>query len=71
MAHQANRIDDGFFSVVQDIETKWIHLIRFGVPIKEIQPGRILSLDELHETLIRERADLTYLETEDQDNGMV
>ena len=62
MAHQANRIDDGFFSIVQDIETKWIHLIRFGVPIKEIQPGKILSIDELHELLIHERAELVALE---------
>lgn len=60
--HEANRIDDGFYTIIQDAQTKRIQLIRFGVLVKEIQPGKILSLDELHELLIHERAELVALE---------
>lgn len=63
--HESNKIDDGFFSIVQDMETKRIRLTRAGILVKEIQPGRILALDELHETLIRERAELLELERGD------
>lgn len=60
--HEANRIDDGFYTIIQDAQTKRIQLIRFGVLVKEIQPGKILSLEELHELLIHERAELVALE---------
>ena len=60
--HEANRIDDGFYTIIQDTQTKRIQLIRFGVLVKEIQPGKILSLDELHELLIHERVELVALE---------
>lgn len=60
--HEANRIDDGFYTIIQDAQTKRIQLIRFGVLVKEIQPGKILSLDELHDLLIHERAELVALE---------
>jgi hypothetical protein len=60
--HEANRIDDGFYTIIQDAQTKRIQLIRFGVQVKEIQPGKILSLDELHDLLIHERAELIALE---------
>lgn len=37
--------------------------------MKLIQPGRVLSFDELHTMLIRERADINSLEVEE--DGMV
>lgn len=59
MSHEANASFDGFWEIRQDMETKRITLIRQGEVVKMIQPGRILTLDELHETLVKERAEMT------------
>lgn len=69
MAHEANRVDDGFWTIIQDVNTNRITLLRCGEQVKLIQPGRVLSFDELHTMLIRERADINSLEVEE--DGMV
>jgi len=56
--HDRNAVQDGFFEIIQDVKTKRIDLLKYGEKIKEIQPGRILSIDELHEMLIRERTEM-------------
>ena len=56
--HDRNAVQDGFFEIIQDVKTKRIDLLKYGQKIKEIQPGRILSIDELHEMLIRERTEM-------------
>lgn len=56
--HTENKIVDGFFEIRQNTKSKRIMLLRFGEPVKMIQPGRILTLDELHEVLIKERAEM-------------
>lgn len=59
MSHEANASFDGFWEIRQEMETKRITLFRLGEAVKMIQPGRILTLDELHDTLIKERAEMT------------
>ena len=56
--HEANEIIDGFFSIHQDMNTKRIIISKYGQTVKQIQPGRILTLDELHDMLIRERTEM-------------
>lgn len=56
--HDRNAVQDGFFEIIQDVKTKRIDLLKYGEKIKEIQPGRILSIDELHDMLIRERTEM-------------
>ncbi|MBR5013459.1 MAG: hypothetical protein IKY16_02510 [Bacteroidales bacterium] len=56
--HTANCIEDGFFEIRQDAATNRIELFRYHEKVKEIQPGRMLTLDELHETLLKERAEM-------------
>ena len=56
--HEANEIIDGYFSIKQDARTFRVSLIRYGEKIKEIQPGRMLSLDELREMLVFERTQI-------------
>jgi len=58
MPHEANEIQDGFFVIRQDMETKRIQLMKYGEVVKNIQPGRILTLDELHDMLIKERTEM-------------
>ena len=69
MAHDANQINDGFWTITQDMATNRIQLLKCGELVKTIQPGRALSFDELHTMLIRERADINSLEGDDY--GMV
>lgn len=54
--HDKNMIVDGFFSISQDMNTKEISLSKYGKLIKTIQEDRILSLDDLHRMLQKERA---------------
>lgn len=56
--HEANEIIDGYFSIRQDARTFRVELIRYGEKIKEIQPGRMLSLEELREMLVFERTQI-------------
>ncbi len=58
MSHQANEIVDGFFLIRQDMDTKRVILQRYGETVKIIQPGKILTLDELHNMLIKERTEM-------------
>ena len=58
MPHQANEIVDGFFLIRQDMDTKRVVLQRYGETVKIIQPGKILTLDELHNMLIKERTEM-------------
>lgn len=56
--HEANEITDGFFRIRQEMETKRIYIYKYGEVVRTIQPGRLLSLDELRETLIKERTQM-------------
>ena len=56
--HEANEITDGFFRIRQEMNSKRIYLYKYGELVRTIQPGRLLSLDELRDTLIRERTQL-------------
>lgn len=58
MSHQANEIVDGFFLIRQDMDTKRVVLQRYGETVKIIQPGKILTLEELHNMLIKERTEM-------------
>lgn len=58
MSHQANEIVDGFFLIRQDMDTKRVVLQRYGETVKIIQPGKILTLNELHNMLIKERTEM-------------
>ena len=53
MSHQANEIVDGFFLIRQDMDTKRVVLQRYGETVKIIQPGKILTMEELHNMLIK------------------
>lgn len=58
--HDANEIIDGFFVIRQDMETMRVQLTRYGETVKVIQPGRVLSLDELHDMLVKERTEMFF-----------
>ena len=58
--HEANEIIDGFYKIRQDMRTKRIELFKLGEKIRDIQPGRLLTLDELFDMLIRERASINF-----------
>ena len=58
MSHQANKIVDGFFLIRQDMDTKRVVLQRYGETVKIIQPGKILTMEELHDMLIKERTEM-------------
>ena len=58
MSHQANEIVDGFFRIRQEMGTKRIYIFKYGEVVRTIQPGRLLTLDELRETLISERTQM-------------
>lgn len=53
--HEANEITDGFFRIRQEMETKRIHIYKYGEVVRTI---RLLTLDELRETLISERTQM-------------
>lgn len=56
--HEANEITDGFFLIRQDMDTKRVVLQRYGETVKIIQPGKILTMEELHNMLIKERTEM-------------
>lgn len=56
--HEANEITDGFFRIRQEMNSKRIYLYKYDELVRTIQPGRLLSLDELRDTLIKERTQL-------------
>ena len=58
MSHQANEIVDGFFLIRQEMDTKRVVLQRYGETVKIIQPGKILTMEELHNMLIKERTEM-------------
>lgn len=60
MSHKQNEIIDGYFTIVQDMETKRVYLYKYDDLVRTIQPGKILSLDELHEMLVTERTNLFF-----------
>ena len=66
MSHEANEISDGFWKIRQEMNTMRIYIDRFGELVKTIQPGRILSMEELHDTLIKERSEMTLPEVIDE-----
>lgn len=66
MSHEANEISDGFWKIRQEMSTMRIYIDRFGELVKMIQPGRILSMEELHDTLIKERSEMTLPEVIDE-----
>ena len=65
--HTENKIIDGFFEIRQNVCNFRTELYRFGVKLREIQPGRLLTLDELHDMLISERSELLRLEGSNDD----
>lgn len=56
--HEANEIKDGFFRIRQEMKTKRVYLYKYDELVRTIQPGKLLSLDELREMLVRERTQL-------------
>lgn len=58
MSHEANEIVDGFFTIRQDVKTNRVVLEKCGQTVKIIQPGKILTLDELHDMLMKERTEM-------------
>lgn len=58
MSHEANEIVDGFFAIRQDVTTNRVVLEKYGQTVKTIQPGKILTLDELHDMLMKERTEM-------------
>ena len=58
MSHEANEIVDGFFTIRQDVQTNRVVLEKYGQTVKIIQPGKILTLDELHDMLMKERTEM-------------
>lgn len=56
--HEANEIKDGFFRIRQEMKTKRVYLYKYEELVRTIQPGKLLSLDELREMLVRERTQL-------------
>lgn len=66
MSHEANEISDGFWKIRQEMSTMRIYIDRFGELVKMISPGRILSMEELHDTLIKERSEMTLPEVIDE-----
>ena len=58
MAHEANEIVDGFFTIRQEMSTKRVFLMKYGETVRTIQPGKILTMDELHEMLMKERTEM-------------
>lgn len=66
MSHKQNEIIDGYFTIVQDMETKRVYLYKYDDLVRTIQPGKILTLDELHEMLIRERTNLFFGLSDDE-----
>lgn len=58
--HTHNEIIDGYFKIVQELATKRVYLYKYDDIVRTIQPGKILTLDELHEMLVTERTNLFY-----------
>lgn len=58
--HTHNEIIDGYFKIVQELSTKRVYLYKYEDIVRTIQPGKILTLDELHEMLVTERTNLFY-----------
>ena len=58
MAHEANEIVDGFFTIRQEMSTTRVFLMKYGETVRTIQPGKILTMDELHEMLMKERTEM-------------
>lgn len=65
--HTENKIIDGYFEIRQNVCNNRIELYRLGEVVKHYQPGRVLTLEELHDMLIEERSALIELE-EENDN---
>lgn len=59
--HTHNEIIDGYFKIVQELATKRVYLYKYDDIVRTIQPGKILTLDELHEMLVTERTNLFYM----------
>lgn len=51
----ARRIDDAVFSIVQDTEDKKVMVKKVNEVIYEETPDHLLTFDELHAVLMRER----------------
>lgn len=58
MSHEANEIVDGFFTIRQEMSTKRVFLMKYGETVRTIQPGKILTMEELHEMLMKERTEM-------------
>ena len=58
MAHESNGIVDGLFEISQNVENNRVTLYYMGEQVRTIQPGRLLSFQELHEMLLSERSNL-------------
>ena len=56
--HVENKAIDGFFELRQNVCNFRIGVYSFGELIRTIQPGRLLTIEELHEMLLKERAEI-------------
>ena len=57
--HLMNEIIDGYYRIIQEMTSKRVTISKNGQVIRTIQPGRILSLDELHDMLMKERTEMS------------
>ena len=53
--HDANKIKDGFFEIVQDANTLKTTLYKDGEPVRVSESSKMLDFDELRARLIVER----------------
>lgn len=53
--HDANKIKDGFFEIVQDAQTLEIRLYKDGEQVRRSDASKMLDFDELRARLIVER----------------
>lgn len=57
--HTENRIQDGFYEIVQNAQTQDIDIFLNGEKVKTVPCDKMLTFEELRDALIRERKSIT------------
>lgn len=57
--HTENRIQDGFYEIVQNAQTQDIDIFLNGEQVKTVPCDKMLTFEELRDVLIRERKSIT------------